>query len=605
MSTSLRICLLGSLMALSACTVQDTPMPMLSGPSELGLRVSLQISPDSILQDGASQSVIQIDASGPDGRPVRGLALRIEVEFEGIVQDYGTLSAKTIVTGDDGRARVTYTSPPRPSSGSDEANVVVFRVTPIGTEYTGEVGRTATLRLVTPGVILPPNAAPSAAFTWAPDTVGVMTNVVFDASTSTDEGRPCGAACTYSWDFGDGGNASGVFAPHQFRTAGSFPVRLTVTDGRGASHTTTQTVTVGGTPPTAAFTFSPQSPSAGQAIFFNAQTSTAGTGRQIVSYDWDFGSGRTATGVTTTKGYDTPGTYTVTLTVTDDAGQKDTDARAVTVGVNSPLSVALAATPSTATTNQTVLFTATATGAPTSPIVDYRFSFADGTGDVITASPTTTHRFATAGVYGVTVTVRDSANRTATGLATVTITGGGGSGGTPVSNFTFSPTSPSVNQTVFFNGSGSTTPSGTTITSYAWDFGDGTTASVASPTHAYTMPGSFVARLTVTNSAGQTGTSTQTVSVGAPLQARITATPTTGTTTTTFFFDARTSTPGTGTFITSYRFTFGDGTFQDSSSPTATHTFAAAGSYTVTVTIRDNQATPATSTASVVVTVSP
>ena len=44
----------------------------------------------------------------------------------------------------------------------------------------------------------------------------------------------------------------------------------------------------------------------------------------MVSYDWNFGSGRTGSGETVRKAYSAPGTYTVTLTVTDDAGNKAT-----------------------------------------------------------------------------------------------------------------------------------------------------------------------------------------------------------------------------------------------------------------------------------------
>ena len=73
-------------------------------------------------------------------------------------------------------------------------------------------------------------------------------------------------------------------------------------------------------------------PAVGQTIFFNAEASRAAAGRRIVSYDWDFGTGRTASGVTTSKSYSTPGTYTVTLTVTDDAGEKATTANTVTIG---------------------------------------------------------------------------------------------------------------------------------------------------------------------------------------------------------------------------------------------------------------------------------
>ena len=41
-----------------------------------------------------------------------------------------------------------------------------------------------------------------------------------------------------------------------------------------------------------------------------------------MSYDWDFGTGRTGSGITVTKQYGTPATYIVTLVVTDDVGQQ-------------------------------------------------------------------------------------------------------------------------------------------------------------------------------------------------------------------------------------------------------------------------------------------
>jgi PKD repeat protein len=410
----------------AACTVQETPVPPLSGPSELGLRIALQVTPDSILQDGASQTSLQIEATGPDGRPVRGLTMRVEVLFEGIVQDFGTLSAKTVVTGEDGRARVIYTAPPRPSSGADEANVITFQVTPIGSDFTGEVPRTASLRLVTPGVLGPPNAAPVALFTFGPDNPTVATTLVFDASTSTDEGAPCGARCTYSWDFGGGVTATGIFATHQFRVAGPHQVRLTVTDARGASDTRLAVVTVAAAPlpppPTADFTFSPANPAVSQTIFFNAAASRAGTGATIVSYDWDFGSGRTGSGVTTSKGYDSPGNYLVTLIVTDSAGQTATTSKSVQVGApGTGPQARLTVSPNGGTTATTFFFDASSSTAGPSPIVEYRFRFGDNTPDVVGASATTSHRFTAPGTYTVTVTVRDSANRTSIGTVAVTV----------------------------------------------------------------------------------------------------------------------------------------------------------------------------------------
>ncbi len=83
--------------------------------------------------------------------------------------------------------------------------------------------------------------------------------------------------------------------------------------------------------PVAAFSYSPPSPAAGDDIVFNASASRAAPGRTIVAYFWDFGTGRTGTGVSYTKVYGTADTYIVTLVVTDDLGHKGQVVRPVTV----------------------------------------------------------------------------------------------------------------------------------------------------------------------------------------------------------------------------------------------------------------------------------
>ena len=84
----------------------------------------------------------------------------------------------------------------------------------------------------------------------------------------------------------------------------------------------------------------------------------------------------------------------------------------------------------------------------------------------------------------------------------------------PTAAFTFTPTAPVHGSPVTFNGATSTDPDGT-ITSYKWTFGDGVTAttSVASTTHTYAAAGTFKPKLTVTDSAGLTGTITHSVTV--------------------------------------------------------------------------------------------
>jgi PKD repeat protein len=419
-----RPALLALLVGAAACSVQETTIPQLTGPSEMSLRVAVQVTPDSIFQDGASQAVLNIEASGGDGRPMRGLSLRVETEFNGVLQDFGTLSAKTVATGDDGRTRVVYTAAPRPSQPVDEFTIVTFRVTPIGGDYRGEFSRTVDLRLLTPGILLPPNpGAPQPSFTYSPTNAAILQSIVFDASATTDDGVSC-PQCTYRWDFGDGETATGIFATHMFKTPGTFQVRLTVTDTRGASTTQAQNVVIGGgAEPKADFTFSPEAPEVSQLIYFTAEASRAAVGRRIVSYDWNFGSGRTGTGITTSKGYDTPGSYVVTLTVTDDAGNQGTTSKTVKVGDPQigPRPALTASLTATSLGAGQFSFDASGSRGPDN-IVEYRFRFSDGTPDhVSTTAASVTHTYTTSGAYVVTVIVKDSVGRTATASAAVNV----------------------------------------------------------------------------------------------------------------------------------------------------------------------------------------
>lgn len=97
--------------------------------------------------------------------------------------------------------------------------------------------------------------------------------------------------------------------------------------------------------PTASFTLSPASPDEGESVSFDASGSSDDVG--VVSYQWEFGDGSTATGPTPAHTYGDPGQYTVTLTVTDDAGNSDTDATTVDVTDSAPSALPGASGPPT------------------------------------------------------------------------------------------------------------------------------------------------------------------------------------------------------------------------------------------------------------------
>jgi len=94
-------------------------------------------------------------------------------------------------------------------------------------------------------------------------------------------------------------------------------------------------------------------------------------------------------------------------------------------------------------------------------------------------------------------------------------TGAGGSNTPPTAVIGATPTTGMAPMAVAFSGAGSSDPSGT-ITSYAWNFGDGHTSAAESPSHTYAVVGTYTVTLRVTDNVGLTGTATTTVTVNPP-----------------------------------------------------------------------------------------
>lgn len=308
----------------ASCTMQSQDAPDLTGPSGFGTSLDVTVTPDVLALDGQSQSVVKVLARNASGQPLPNLPMRADIYVGGQPVDFGSLSAKSIVSGADGRATLVYTAP---ASNAGVESIIEIAVTPIGTNAGSHQPITARIRLVPTGIRLPPvDLEPDFAVT--PSNPAVGQTVLFDAQQSE------GSIAQYRWDFGDGGTAQGQTASHAYSEVGTYFVRLTLVDPAGRTTSISRSLSVGQAPaPTADFTFSPANPQPNDDVRFNAGASTPAPGRTIVSYAWDFGDGGTGSGLQATHRYTQPRTYNVTLTVTDDIGRKSVVSKSVDVAL--------------------------------------------------------------------------------------------------------------------------------------------------------------------------------------------------------------------------------------------------------------------------------
>jgi PKD repeat protein len=323
---------------------------------------------------------------------------------------------------------------------------------------------------------------------------------------------------------------------------------------------------------------------------------------QVNSYFWDFGDGDTGSGRTTQHSFDSAGTFGVTLSITDNAGRSAQVTHTVTIGAGTNPVATITASPASPNIAQTVTFTATGVVvAPGHHIASYAWDFGDGSSG---SGVSTSHAYAQQGSFTVVLTLTDDTGRVSTATTTISV----GQGGT-TATFTTSPGSPLASQPINFNASQSRPAPGRTIVSYTWDFGDGASGSGVQTNHSYVQPGSYTVTLTVTDSAGQTAFSTQTITIqnDAPT-ARFTMTPPapiapTGTDTV-VLLDATSSTAASGRTIVAYNWNV-TGSSVHSNPPggsVQSLTLRAPGVYSVTLTVTDNVGKTSSSTQNITVT---
>jgi len=329
------------------------------------------------------------------------------------------------------------------------------------------------------------------------------------------------------------------------------------------------------TPPVVSFTASATTVFTGEVVDFDASASYDPDGA-IISYFWNFSDGNTGSGSLTTHSYAENGTYTVTLTVTDNDGLNGTHSQSVTVLNRSPVAV-FTESAENVSTGEVIYFDASQSYDPDGSIISFFWDFGDGTD---ATGVTVDHAYADNGTYTVVLTVTDNDGATSSMYAVKNVLNR-----PPVAEFTESAETVLTGVTIHFDASPSHDQDGM-IVNYYWDFGDGATTTGIAVDHAYVDDGSYNVTLTVKDDDGATAIagSTKVVLNRSPV-ASFSENATVVYTSVIIRFDASTSYDLDGV-IADYSWNFGDGT--TASGVVVNHAYSDNGTYVVTLTVADD-----------------
>jgi len=400
---------------------------------------------------------------------------------------------RQFVAGTGGASRYPIIAPQPNSEVADGDTHGVLKLTLYPGSYTWEFVPVAGGTFVDAGAgschgprSTPGNLPPAAGFTaTCPDLSCVFTN------TSTD---PDGSIVTSAWDFGDNTSSNETSPSHDYVAGGTYTVALTVTDDGGAVSSTSQVVTVGTNElPTATFD---ATCSGLRCVFTDLSSDPDGT---IVSWAWAFGDGAEASTMSPSHDYGADGTYTVTLTVTDNRGASDVTAQSVAV-VNLPPTAGFTASCSSLTCQ----FTDGSSDADGS-VTAWSWTFGDGE-TALERNPT--HTYPATGTYTVALLVSDNAGATGTSSQTVAVAK---ANDPPAAAFAVSCDGLTCQFT-----DGSSDPDGTVVL-WSWTFGDGAVGTGAAPSHSYAASGAYTVALAVTDDSGAVNSTSQIVTVVAPI----------------------------------------------------------------------------------------
>ena len=358
-----------------------------------------------------------------------------------------------------------------------------------------------------PGSIhVQPSTYPTVKFTALPQSAMVNQIIYFVDQSELDPAVP-DEMYTYLWDFGDGSlsNASNTRnVQHQYTKPGNYTAQLQIQDQNGAKHNAPApmviTITNQTSPVQAAFTAKPLNGFSPLNVSFTDHSTSSAS---ISTYAWSFGDSQTSTQKNPIHTYSNPGSYDVTLTVTDANGFQGTKTEPgyIHIQPSKDLIVKFNATPTKGSVPLKVLFTDQTELDPSIPIEKYKFiwNFGDNTPADRSNARTIEHLYKKPGTYSPTLEIQDQRKNRFISLNPVFIN---------VTNkinpvhaeFYGAPVNGSAPLTVSFFDQ-STSPAA--HSKYFWDFGDGSqTSSDKNPTHIYGNVGIYDVTLKVSNEYG-------------------------------------------------------------------------------------------------------
>ena len=231
-------------------------------------------------------------------------------------------------------------------------------------------------------------------------------------------------------------------------------------------------------------------PLSGQAPLTVTFASSPTGGTAPYTYDWNFGDGQSSSSQSPTHVYVSSGSFKATLTVSDNRGDKATQAVEINAtSAPSPLVASCSASPSSGPAPLLVSFTGNASGG--APPYTFSWTFGDGQSS---SAQNPAYSFSAVGSYTATLTVRDSQGSADTKSLIIAVTSAPSQ---LVATASASPTSGLAPLTVDFqaNASGGTSPY-----TWSWDFGDGGSSTAKNSSHKYLRASNYTASLTVTDS---------------------------------------------------------------------------------------------------------